>query len=165
VRQRWTNCGEASADCLSLKGFSMSRATLAPGLVVDIYNLHMDAGSADTAFRAENVEQLSAYIETNSAGNAVIVGGDFNLNIGREPDATQFATLLSRASLSDACSSLGCPEPNRIDKFLYRSSATVTISPTSWTNADPDFTRADGEPLSDHDPVVVGFDWSRSVPG
>jgi Endonuclease/Exonuclease/phosphatase family len=165
VRQRWTNCGEASQDCLALKGFSMSRTTLAPGVTVDIYNLHMDAGGVDSAFRAENVAQLSAYIEANSEGNAVIVGGDFNLKLDREPDITQFSTLLLRGALTDACTALACSEPNRIDKFLYRSNSNVTITPTSWTNADPDFTRADGEPLSDHDPVVVDFEWSFSAPG
>ena len=35
----------------------------------------------------------------------------------------------------------------------------LTIVPTSWTNAAEISTRDDGEPLSDHDPVVVEFDW------
>lgn len=165
AREMWRICGEASADCLSLKGFSMARTTLASGAVVDVYNLHMDAGSADFAVRGDNVDQLVEYILENSAGNAVIVGGDFNLRLSRDPDAAQFADLLARAGLTDVCTELGCAEPDRIDKFLYRSSDDVTITATSWTNADPSFQDPAGEPLSDHDPVVVDFDWSVATLG
>ena len=100
---------------------------------------------------------------TKSYGDRLIFR-DFNLRIDREPDATQFATLLSRNGLTDVCTALECSEPTRIDKFLYRSNSAVTISPVTWTNADPDFTDAAGQPLSDHDPVVVDFEWSTALP-
>jgi hypothetical protein len=159
-RHRWTNCGDASADCLALKGFSMSRTTVAPGVVVDVYNLHMEAGGVDFALRGENVDELASYIETNSVGNALIVGGDFNLHLDEEPDASQFTELLTRGGLTDVCTALGCDQPNRIDKFLFRSSAGVTITPTVWENADPLFQDTAGQPLSDHDPVAVNFAWT-----
>lgn len=165
AREMWRICGDAAADCLSQKGFSMARTTLPSGAIVDIYNLHLDAGSADSAVRADNVDQLADYIAANSAGNAVIVGGDFNLHLDRDPDGAQFADLLVRAGLTDACTELACGEPNRIDKFIYRSSSEVTITATSWTNADPSFQDAAGEPLSDHDPVVVDFDWAAATLG
>ena len=155
TRQRWLTCGEASADCLSLKGFSMATTTLADGIEVDIYNLHLDAGRADFAVRAENVAELSAHIAEHSAGRALIVAGDFNLHLDRDPDAAQFEQLLLDAGLIDVCTELACDQPNRIDKVLIRSNAEVTITPLEWRNAAESFTRDDGEPLSDHDPVVA----------
>jgi hypothetical protein len=44
TRQRWENCHDSAADCLSLKGFSFARTTLPSGATVDVYNLHMEAG-------------------------------------------------------------------------------------------------------------------------
>src|SRR5680860_599736 len=150
VQESWR-----TADCLSLKGFSMARTTLAPGVEVDIYNLHMDAGGADSAVRGENVAELSAFMAKESAGRAVIVGGDFNLHLDEDPDADQFAELVTAVNLTDVCTELECDEPNRIDKVLFRSGGGVTLTPLDWRNESARFTRADGEPLSDHDPVAV----------
>ena len=157
VRMRWLTCGEASADCLSLKGFSMARTTLADGMEVDIYNLHMDAGREDADIRADNVAELSAFIGSESDGRAVIVAGDFNLHLDRDPDADQFALLLAATGLIDVCTQLGCDQPDRIDKVLVRSGGGVTITPTAWRNEGAAFTRGDGEALSDHDPVAVNL--------
>ena len=156
-REAWTTCGDASADCLSLKGFSMARTTFADGVEIDVYNLHMDAGRDDFAIREENVAELAAFITANSAGRAVIVGGDFNLHLDRDPDADQFATLLADTSLLDVCTQLGCDDPNSIDKVLYRSSDDIEITPLEWRNDADRFVRDDGEPLSDHDPIAVTF--------
>ena len=140
----------------------MARTSLAPGVEIDVYNLHLDAGSADFAIRGENVAQISEFIAANSVGRAVIVGGDFNLHLDRDPDATQFAELLANNDLTDVCTELGCDQPNRIDKFTYRSSDSLTLTPTQWANLTEDFLRSDGERLSDHDPVLVDFDWQTN---
>lgn len=155
-RIRWNQCGDASADCLSLKGFSVSTVDIG-GADVVLYNLHLDAGREDFAVRADNVAQLIAHIEANAAGRAVIVGGDFNLRLDRDPDKDQFANLLASAGLTDVCTELACPEPNRIDKVLYRSSDDIEIAALQWRNESGQFTRDDGVPLSDHDPVAVAF--------
>ncbi|MBX3024370.1 endonuclease/exonuclease/phosphatase family protein [bacterium] len=162
VRQRWSGCWNTAADCLALKGFSVSRMVLPIGGSVDVYDLHMEAGSApeDKALRDAGVTQLATFINAHSAGRAVIVGGDFNLHTDREPDATQFQRLLADANLTDACAFLGCPDPARIDKVLVRSSAQVTLTPTSWSLETADFLDGDGEPLSDHEPVAVRIDWT-----
>ncbi|MEP1123171.1 MAG: endonuclease/exonuclease/phosphatase family protein [Ilumatobacter sp.] len=156
-RIRWNQCGDASADCLSLKGFSVSTVDIG-GAEVDLYNLHLDAGREDFAVRADNVAQLIAHIEAEASGRAVIVGGDFNLRLERDPDGDQFADLLASAGLTDVCSELDCPEPGRIDKVLYRSSEDIEITALEWRNDSEIFTRDDGAPLSDHDPVVVTFE-------
>ncbi len=165
VREPWTDCHNSASDCLSLKGFSFARMVLTPGLTVDVYNLHMEAGGdpEDDALRDAGVTQLSTFITTVSPGRAVIVGGDFNLHTNGEPDSTQFQRLLSETGLVDVCAALSCPEPGRIDKFLFRSSGDLTITPTSWNFETATFVDGMGGPLSDHDPLAVGFDWA--VPG
>jgi hypothetical protein len=162
IRQPWALCHESAADCLSLKGFSMTRTTFAPGVVVDVYDLHLEAGSdpEDDAVRDADITQLSTFIQANSAGRPVIVGGDFNLHTSNEPDGSQFARLLSETGLHDVCAALSCPSPGRIDKFLFRSSDRVTLEPLSWHFETDVFKRADGQPLSDHDALAVRFGWT-----
>jgi endonuclease/exonuclease/phosphatase family metal-dependent hydrolase len=164
ARERWTNCHDSAADCLSLKGFSFARTTLPGGTVVDVYNLHMEAGGdpEDDALRDAAVTQLSTFINTHSVGRALIVGGDFNLHTDSEPDSTQFQRLLSETGLVDVCASLSCPQPGRIDKFLFRSSPSVTLTPTSWHFETDVFVDGMDEPLSDHDALAVNFEWENS---
>jgi endonuclease/exonuclease/phosphatase family metal-dependent hydrolase len=154
-RHRWFTCGEASADCLSLKGFSVATTTMANGTKVDIYNLHLDAGREDFAIRGDDVAELTAHIAESAPGRALIVAGDFNLHLDRDPDGLQFSQLLLDTGLIDVCTELNCSEPNRIDKVLIRSNSDVTITALEWRNDAETFTRDDGEPLSDHDPVAV----------
>lgn len=165
IRTAWTSCYQSAADCLATKGFSVARTTLAPGVEVDIYDLHMEAGSApeDEVLRDAGITQVVTSMQTYSAGRAVIIGGDFNLHTEDEPDGSQYARLLAEAGLTDACTAVACPEPHRIDKFAFRSNATITIQALSWTNVDALFRRGDGEKLSDHDPLTVRFAWTASA--
>lgn len=41
---KWKKCNLNSGDCLTPKGFSFMRVEIAPGVEVDLYNLHGDAG-------------------------------------------------------------------------------------------------------------------------
>jgi hypothetical protein len=162
VRVAWEGCDPSAADCLALKGFAVARTTLFSGASVDIYTLHMEAGSTagDDALRDAGVTQLAAFINAYSAGRAVIVGGDFNLHTDTEPDRTQFERLLAETGLADVCATLACPEPGRIDKFLFRSNAALTLAPRSWRFETDVFMRDDREPLSDHDALAVRFAWA-----
>jgi hypothetical protein len=165
AREMWAGCDPSAADCFALKGFSMARTTIAPGVVVDVYDLHGEAGGTarDDELRDAGMTQLSTFIRTFSAGRPLIVGGDFNLHTDEEPDRTQFERLLAETGLQDVCAALACPEPGRIDKFLFRSSDAVTIAPLSWRFETDVFVRADGEPLSDHDALAVRFAWTLSA--
>lgn len=165
IRQRWEECDNSAADCLSLKGFSAARTELAPGVTIDIYNLHMEAGSTDNddRLKRDDVLALAAFIQAYSDGEAVLVGGDFNLHSDRDPDGEIFELLYAEGDLSDACTVLGCPEPARIDKFLFRSSDQITILPVSWSNEDAKFRTDDGDELSDHHPVAVMFEWMERL--
>jgi endonuclease/exonuclease/phosphatase family metal-dependent hydrolase len=166
TRVPWDDCHNSAADCLALKGFSMARTTLAPGVNVDVYNLHMEAGGdpEDEVLRDAGVTQLVGFMETHSAGRAVIIGGDFNLHTDEEPDATQYQRLLGEAGLVDVCAALACPEPGRIDKFAFRSAGGVTLTPLLWRFETDVFVREDLEPLSDHDALAVRFGWEIGFP-
>ncbi len=165
ARVPWSACHgvfEAFFDCLTPKGLMLSRVELVPGETVDVYDLHMDAGwsAEDKSARKAQLEQLASAIERFSAGRAVIVGGDFNLTRKEAELLRKFAT---RTGLTDACTVLACPEPQRIDRVLYRGSPTLELRARNW-KADRSFVDASGRPLSDHLPVVVELGWARLAP-
>jgi len=166
TRIMWSGCHASAADCLATKGFSIARTTLAPGVEVDVYNLHMEAGGdpQDHVLRDAGVTQLVAEMNGYSAGRAIIIGGDFNLNTNNEPQRTQYLRLLAEAGLQDACAALSCPSPGRIDKFAFRSGGGVTLSALSWRFETDVFADPQGEPLSDHDALAVRFAWSAITP-
>jgi len=166
VRIRWSGCfggaeGPGDGDCLGQKGFSVARTFVAPGVSIDVYNLHGEAGGGpeDQRLRSDNMVELAAGILAYSEGRAVIVGGDFNLHTDRPLDASQFETLLEATGLIDACEYVSCPEPGSIDKFLFRSGRDVFIVPRSHAFETQIFAGPQGEPLSDHDPLHVRFAW------
>lgn len=164
VRVPWRDCDPSAADCLALKGFSLARTTLAPGVEVDIYDLHMEAGNNahDRELRDQGVSQLRDFMLDASAGRAIIVGGDFNLNTDSEPDRTQYRRLLDEVGLADACETLSCPDFDRIDKFAFRSGGGVEIRATGYRVEDDVFVTPLGEPLSDHEAVAVRFAWAAA---
>ncbi|MFE4964500.1 jacalin-like lectin [Streptomyces sp. NPDC056660] len=183
-RVGWNSCQLDSGDCLTPKGFTFMRERLAEGVYVDFYNLHTNAGTndGDEASRADNLSQLTSFISTHSAGNAVVVMGDTNTRYTRTADT--IAEFASNNGLTDAwvqlirggsapakgsdalvCDQTGATVPNTcevVDKVLYRSSKLVALNATSYNNEHAKFLNADGLMLSDHDPITVGFSWSQN---
>lgn len=159
TRVAWSSCVDTASDCLAFKGFSMTPAQLSDGTPVHLYDLHMEAGDSaeDDAARDLGIDQLLSFISQNSQGQALIIGGDFNLETDTEPAKSQLARLLSTAGLTDACTELMCPRPGNIDKLLYRSSARVLLQAESWNLESSKFVSPDGMPLSDHEPLAVRF--------
>lgn len=157
----WKACNgyvDDSNDCLTPKGFVVTTMTLAAGAVVDLYDLHADAGGSngDMSARSKQMDQLVAYIADHSAGKAVIVAGDTNMH---DEDEDQLVKLMTGAGLTDACRALSCPEPYRIDRVLYRGGTAVTLTATQW-RVDMTFVDGEGNQLSDHEPVAVDFTWA-----
>ncbi|MFK4101970.1 jacalin-like lectin [Streptomyces sp. NPDC019531] len=183
-RVGWNSCTYGSGDCLTPKGFTFMRERLAEGVYVDFYNLHTNAGTNDDdlAARADNLSQLTSFISTHSAGNAVVVMGDTNTRYTRSGDTiAEFAAAngltdpwvqlirggSAPAKGSDAlvCDQTGTTVPNTcevVDKVLYRSSKLVSLNATSYNNEHSKFLTDAGLMLSDHDPITVGFTWSRN---
>jgi exonuclease III len=158
-RVPWQSCHglvDSFFDCWTPKGYTVAHQWLAEGVSVDVYNLHMDAGwsSEDKQARDAQVSQLVTAILRDSAGRALIVGGDTNI-LRRDG---QLERLLADTELADACSRLHCSQPWRVDRVLYRSSPELRLEARAW-RIDNDFIDAQGHPLSDHMPVAVAFEW------
>jgi endonuclease/exonuclease/phosphatase (EEP) superfamily protein YafD len=180
TRVKWKRCN--GTDCLTPKGFTLLRVELAPGVLLDVYNLHTNAGStdADLAARRANLDQLGTYLKAHSAGNAVIVAGDTNTRYTRTGD--NIRDLVAGAGLTDAWvaldrggvpPALGAPalvcDPAAVtdacevvDKVLFRSSARLTLTATDHHNEHAGFLRPDGKPLSDHYPHRTTFRWTAA---
>ncbi|BFV56507.1 jacalin-like lectin [Kitasatospora sp. CMC57] len=181
-RVKWDTCYIGSGDCLTPKGFTFLRARLTEGGYLDVYNLHTDAGTepGDLTARAANLAQLSAFVKTHSAGNAVLVAGDTNTRYTRAEDT--IGAFAAENQLTDAWVSLErggvAPAPGApallcddrtvtdscevVDKVLYRGSRQLSLTATSYSNKHSDFLDAAGTKLSDHYPIAVGFDWSEN---
>jgi len=162
-RVAWHACHgiiDSYLDCLTPKGFSVSRQTLAPGVSIDVYNVHLDAGGSpgDRAAREAQVEQLSLAIERGSAGSAVLLAGDTNIRSGQRGLLQRFE---QRTGLTDVCNALHCAEPQRIDRIFVRDSSLLHWSARSWS-IDQHFVDAEGQPLSDHLAVAAELAWSTS---
>jgi len=162
-RKQWVQCfGDAnvgSGDCLSEKGFSLARTEISPGLWVDIYNLHAEAGGGemDIIAREAGIAQFIDYVLNTSAGNAVIIGGDTNLHLDDASDLILINDIISKLQVEDVCDFVGCGIES-IDRFYFRSNDKIDLKPLSWRFA-PEFVTTDGEDLSDHKPVHVSFQW------
>ena len=160
----WNTCGNAAGDCLSLKGFAATTLHLDEEVSVDLYTLHLDAGGEDTAVRADNLQQLAAYMAEHSEG-AVIVGGDWNLRFDEDPDGDQLRTFMEETGLKDVCDVVECgADDDVIDRFLYRSGDDVSLTPTAHEFEREVFVNGVGGPLSDHDPLAVEWDWTVVTP-
>jgi endonuclease/exonuclease/phosphatase family metal-dependent hydrolase len=161
-RVTWRACSgrfSNGSDCLAPKGFAFADLELATGVEVDLYDLHMDSSNApdDIAARAEQAEQLAAFLEHRSAHHAVIVAGDTNMGAESEQILQRF---LKRTGLTDACRTLSCSHPRLIDRVMYRSSTVVELRAEDFV-VDSRFVREDGKDLSDHEAIGVAMQWRR----
>ena len=158
-REPWRACHgvvDSYFDCLTPKGFSSARQQLAEGVELDVYNVHLDAGSSseDEQAREAQLEQLLEGIAQRSAGRAILLAGDTNLRSQRD----SVARFERATGLVDVCRALHCPDEHRIDRVFFRSSKALTIRPRKWS-IDRRFVDAKGQPLSDHLAVAVELDW------
>ena len=164
---RWTQCfGElttGASDCLATKGFTRTVHVLAPGVELDVYNLHGEAGGdpEDLPLKELDFEELAAYVNAHSDGRAIILGGDTNLHTDQDFAAGIWETFRSATGIVDVCDTLDCGADNHeIDKFAYRSNGKLEIEPLSHDFEREKFTYASGA-LSDHDALAVRFRWTH----
>jgi hypothetical protein len=161
VRDGWDTChgyvGHRS-DCLAPKGNMKVTMELAPGVLVDVYDIHMDAGRSedDIEARERQVTQLLGQIaRTSPADRAIIVAGDTSM---RASDEATLQRLLREARLVDVCRALGCAEPARVNRIMFRNGARVQLRAREW-KAVMNFVNARGEQLSDQEPVMARLSW------
>jgi endonuclease/exonuclease/phosphatase family metal-dependent hydrolase len=162
----WQKCygmlGHAN-DCLTPKGYSFATHEIAPGIFIDIYNLHMDAGKSegDIAAKDVQIDQLIKRIYSTSKEKAVIVAGDWNLRKDRADKTKLLERMFIRAGLADACEFLGCGD-DRIDRVMFRSGGDIELRPIKWKVENEMFTTQNGIPLSDHKAVSVLFEYTQN---
>ncbi|KAI0385578.1 mannose-binding lectin [Hypomontagnella monticulosa] len=177
-RVKWDTCSNASgADCLTPKGYTFMRVAVDDGVYVDVYNLHTDAGteSDDLTARAANLQQVANAIDARSSGNAVLVFGDTNSRYTRAGDGIRifsdqngltdpWVQLIRGGAIPSAETICANPsttnECETVDKVFYRGSPLVDLSATYWNYESTKFLQADGNILSDHNPITVTFSWS-----
>ncbi|SNX84837.1 related to endonuclease/exonuclease/phosphatase family protein [Melanopsichium pennsylvanicum] len=183
VRVDWEECDPNEGDCLIPKGYTVVTLVLPGGYELDVFNLHMDAGSdaGDSTARTSNFNQVAQAIASRSdpAGRAVIVMGDTNSRYTRPKD--NLLSFLSQTELTDTWvqlvrggkapastdPALVCASPiphttncEIVDKVLYKNGKDVTLTPSNWQYLGMQFTNATGAPLSDHTPIFVDFSYT-----
>lgn len=180
-RQAWNQC--AGFDCATPKGFSYSKIELHKGVYIDFYNVHCNAGGGidDLAARRNNLKQLIDYMEVKSAGEAVILMGDFNNRYTRIGDSIRIfqdlgftdvwlylirngdVPIQNDIRLEDCypiSTSIDC---EAVDKVFYKSSDEMQIEAITYQLGDDIryfYEGNDTLPLSDHEPLMVQFTYS-----
>ena len=167
-RMTWQAC--SGSDCLTPKGFSFMRVLLAKNVSIDVYNLHATAQNNVKAIvaRGKNLDQSAEFVQEYSAGQALIIMGDFNAHYAFWDD--NIADFSQQLNLSDGWVELNnkgeLPEKRRdfvanhalkvhdecesIDKIFIRDSEQLQFIPRSYKVEQDLFSTADGRPLSDH---------------
>ncbi|WP_304944327.1 jacalin-like lectin [Vallitalea guaymasensis] len=178
--------GYHGADEMTPKGFSYQRIELEPGVIVDLYNLHADAGGDEGSREArhDNFIQLAEYINNHSSGNAIILLGDTNAFYTRECD-NLYENLTTECGLTDPWiefvrngevpefrdyhdtmedlnEDLSGPNYETIDKIMYRSSDIVTFDFVDYKIEEEMFIDENGDRLSDHYATSITIDYSLS---
>ncbi len=152
----WLGAGN---DCLASKGFLRLRVRDAGGALLDLYNLHFDAGrsEADREARRVQLERLRVAMDRLSRDAAVIVGGDFNLDLSDPADAGLLEAFRKALRLRDsgARKPEGGPFDRQLDYLLYRDGGGTELELVEAGFAT-DFER-NGVPLSDHPALFARF--------
>ena len=164
------------ADGMIDKGFRFYQVQMAPGVVVDVYILHMDAETdpGDNAARASQIDQLMAAVNANDNGNPIIIMGDTNCRYTRDPlESTIIAAGFSdpwidlerdgvypqMGNESLMVDDLGYQKGEVVDKVFYKDGTNVKLDATTYF-VDAEGYTDEGGLLGDHPPVIVTFEYS-----
>ena len=166
------------ADGMIDKGFRFYQVQMAPGVVVDVYILHMDAETdpGDNAARESQIKQLMEAVNANDNGNPIIIMGDTNCRYTRDPlESTIIAAGFSDPWIDlerdgvypqmgeDALmvGDLGYQKGEVVDKVFYKNAedSNVQLKATAYF-VDAEGYTDEGGLLGDHPPVIVTFEYS-----
>ena len=167
----------ADGDIFIRKAFRYYTVELAEGVAIDVYVLHMDAGSEDADIKAREAQlvQLRDYIKNNNKGRHILILGDTNCRYTRENMKTLFIDGLHSAdntlTVRDAWVEMmwggryptygsgammtheyGDQRGEVVDKVLYIENSKSPFSIT-LNRYERDMTF----PVTDHYPVVANF--------
>lgn len=176
------------ADGLINKGYRYYLATLADGTQIDIYILHMEAGSetGDIAARATQLTQLANAILASNNGRPIVIMGDTNCRYTRDALKSRFIDVIDadpRFTIKDAwvehgrqgiyptgtnsimASEQGYRKGEVVDKvfFINNTQSSIRLVAECYRQ-DLSFINDAGEPLADHWPCVVDFSYHTYDP-
>ncbi len=172
-----TDDGDHGYDELVDKGFRYYEVTLGDGFVVDVYVLHMDAGSRteDIDARTSQLQQLVTYIKANTHNRPILIIGDTNCRYTRDTlkeDVINSINHSGKMTIKDAWIELvrggeypvkgseplmthqyGQRKGEVVDKILYINIEGAPLQLSANTYERPSTL----EGLTDHSPVLVNF--------
>lgn len=171
------------ADCLSLKGFTFSKIEIEPGVTIDFYNLHCNAGGDQAAIdaRRDKLFQFLNYLNAKSAGEPIVIMGEFNHKYTRLGDFTRvllqqgfrdpWIELINNNEVPaydttrlDNCFPINTgPFCEGVDKVFYRGNEEMEIELINYQYGDDDRFYYQGDlnqPLSDHSPLFVSIQYN-----
>lgn len=161
------------ADGLATKGFRRFTITIAEGIAVDAYVLHMDAADADAdkTARKNQLTQLANYIKTNKSGLPILIMGNTNCLYSQDGLEANFIDAINAdtdLTIHDAWVELmwggkyptyaitteeyGMQKGETVNKVFYINNAQsrLTIKANSYLHDN-------SLGALDHYPVAVGF--------
>lgn len=168
---------DQGADGLITKGFRIYTVTIATGVAVDVYVLHMEAedGAEDIAVRKDQIIKLRDHIlKTNKNKRPIIILGDTNCRYTRDELKKEFIDKInadSRFTITDAWVELmwggaypaygsdammthtyGMQKGEIVDKVFYinTTESNLKLKANSYLHDE-------SVNVSEHKPVVVNF--------
>ena len=163
ARHRYDICSgwfEKSFDCWATKGALRVRVRLENGAEVDVYNTHLDAGQTNKGIEARErqLNHLVRWIERDSKGRAVVVGGDFNSALSRMENVEAMRSFKGRTGLVDLGAGPDLPQWPRRDFLFARDGDHVVLDVVDSGEALEFVNR--GRALSDHPAAFARFEVS-----
>ncbi len=192
--ESWTAWGQHygytdnEADGLIDKGYRFYVGTLSDGTEIDIYILHMEAGSStgDIAARATQLTQLANAIIASNNGRPIVIIGDTNCRYTRDAVKSNFIDVINadeRFTIKDVwvehgrqglyptgttsimASEYGYRIGEVVDKVFYINNTASDIRLVSEAyKQDLSFVDGSNEPLADHWPCVADFSYHTYDP-
>ncbi|KAG8687863.1 hypothetical protein FRC11_006481 [Ceratobasidium sp. 423] len=149
------------------------RVRIDEGVYIDMVT-YAGTESDDEVARRSNVQQVADFINTNSAGNAVIVFGDTNLLLrtisGFSPLKTvsdAWVQAIGGTAPAAGADAIVCPDgipPNIncevVDKVFYRGSPIISLKSSRFFYDTSRFLSPEGNTLTDHNPIRVEFGYN-----
>jgi endonuclease/exonuclease/phosphatase family metal-dependent hydrolase len=133
VRKPYGDCAgwfSSKGDCWARKGYLRVRMRAPNGAVLDVYNTHIEAGTSSRSMRSRrrNFEDLTQAVERLSAGAAVLVAGDFNVDYSRPRDRDYITLFREKLGLADSGAGPRLAVWRERDFILLRDGSGATIS-------------------------------------
>ena len=149
-------------DCFATKGFQHARVATETGATWHFVNTHLDAGSAaeDREARRQQLETLQGHLLASASGEALIVGGDLNLDASNPEDVQLLEAFASALGLTNTGARAAAGSAWTVLHYLYyRSGGETGLRVLEAGEAD-EFSMA-GAPLSDHPALFVRVETYR----